>query len=419
MTGPLIRAVCCASVLLVALGVGPRAQGEPRLPNASVPTTEHPPALFSEPARLASRTLLIALASAGERLVAVGDRGHILLSDDKGHTWTQAESVPTQALLTGVCFADTRRGIAVGHDEVILTTADAGRTWNRAHYAPEAQQPLLDVWCGQGGRAIAVGAYSAYFSTEDGGATWEEGKFEAQPVRVPVGEAKGTRASHASVATSSSALLPEARRGAADKAAATQGVASAGAAAAGAEPADNIGGGFHLNRIVASSPSRLYIAAEAGHLYRSGYGGVDWVELPSPYEGSFFGVLPLAGDALLAYGLRGNLLRSEDAGLTWQRIPTGTVAMLDGAATIGNEGAHDAVAVVGLSGILLVSHDGGKSFALKQQTDRKGLSGVLAVGAGTLVTVGEGGVKLIALTATPTAARAATAVADGPPKESR
>jgi photosystem II stability/assembly factor-like uncharacterized protein len=353
--------------------------------------------LFSEPARLASRALLIALAPAGERLVAVGDRGHILLSDDRGYTWTQAESVPTQALLTGVCFADARRGIAVGHDEVILTTEDAGRTWNRTHYAPEAQQPLLDVWCGQAGRAIAVGAYGAYFSTEDGGATWKERKFEAQPVRVSVGEAKGRRASRASVAASSSALLPKATRDAVDKAAAMESVASGGAAAGGAEPADNIDGGLHLNRIVASSASRLYIAAEAGHLYRSDNGGVDWVELPSPYEGSFFGVLPLAADALLAYGLRGNLLRSEDAGLTWRRIPTGTVAMLDGATAIVNEGAHDAVAIVGLSGILLVSHDGGKSFALKQQTDRKGLSGVLAVGAGTLVTVGEGGVKLIAL----------------------
>jgi photosystem II stability/assembly factor-like uncharacterized protein len=294
--------------------------------------------------------------------VAVGDRGHILLSDDKGRSWVQSNSVPTQALLTGVCFADARRGIAVGHDEVILTTEDAGRNWTRTHYAPEAQQPLLDVWCGQGGRAIAVGAYSAYFSSEDGGATWKERKFEAPPVRTqPVQPAKAARDSI------------------------SRGVA------------DNIDGGFHLNRIVASSPSRLYIAAEAGHLYRSDNGGVDWVELPSPYEGSFFGVLPLAGDALLAYGLRGNLLRSEDAGLTWQRIRTGTVAMLDGGVTFGNDGASSAVAVVGLSGVVLVSYDGGKSFALLQQDDRKGLSGVLAVGADTLLTVGEGGAKLIAV----------------------
>jgi len=126
--------------------------------------------LFSERAPLAYRALLIGIAAAGERLVAVGERGHVLLSDDRGRTWAQADSVPTQALLTGVCFIDARRGIVVGHDEVILTTQDAGRTWKRTHYAPQAQQPLLDVACNPRGRAIAVGAYSAYLVSEDGGA---------------------------------------------------------------------------------------------------------------------------------------------------------------------------------------------------------------------------------------------------------
>jgi photosystem II stability/assembly factor-like uncharacterized protein len=357
------RAESCAGLLLLAIGIGARAQAQP-------------PVSFSEPARLASRSLLIGVASAGERLVAVGDRGHVLLSDDKGRTWVQADSVPTQALLTGVCFADARRGIAVGHDEVILTTVDAGRTWKRSHYAPEAQQPLLDVWCGQGGHAIAVGAYSAYFSSEDGGATWKEGKFAARPVRASAVPAKSTKAS----SSGPSSTFP-------------------------AQPADNSGIGFHLNRIVASSPSRLYIAAEAGHLYRSDDGGMNWVELPSPYEGSFFGVLPLAGDTLLAFGLRGNLLKSEDAGLTWGRVATGTVAMLDGGVTFGN----DALAIVGLSGVVLVSHDGGRSFAMLQQDDRKGLSAVLATDADTLLTVGEGGAKLIALHAE-TSAGIATSV---------
>ena len=72
-----------------------------------------------------------------------------------GANWSQAASVPTQALLTGVCFFDAQHGIAVGHDLVALATPDAGRTWQRTHYAPEAQRPLLDVWCGSDGRAIA------------------------------------------------------------------------------------------------------------------------------------------------------------------------------------------------------------------------------------------------------------------------
>ena len=94
----------------------------------------------AEPARLAAHSLLIAIAAAGERLVAVGDRGIIVWSDDRGASWTQAAAVPTQALLTGVCFADAQHGVAVGHDEAILITADAGRTWQLTHYAPQAQR---------------------------------------------------------------------------------------------------------------------------------------------------------------------------------------------------------------------------------------------------------------------------------------
>ena len=313
-----------------------------------------PPVQSAEPARLAPQSLLIAVATAGPRLVAVGDRGIIVLSDDRGRSWTQALDVPTQALLTGVCFQDAGRGVAVGHDEVILATADAGRTWRRTHYAPEAQRPLLDVWCGSGGRAIAVGAYGAYLTSADGGASWTARRFAPAP---PAG-------AHA--------------RPAASALTAAQGAA---------------GGGYHLNRIVSAGATRLYIAGEAGHLYRSDDGGANWRELSSPYEGSFFGVLPLPGEALLAFGLRGHLYRSEDAGSSWRRIETGTVAMLDGAARFDDAG----VAIVGLSGVLLVSHDRGASFTLVQQSDRAGLAAAVPVGTTELAVVGEGGAGLISL----------------------
>lgn len=302
---------------------------------------------------LAAHSLLLAIAQAGARLVAVGDRGIIVLSDDQGGSWVQAVLVPTQALLTGVCFLDAQHGVAVGHDEVILVTADAGRTWQRTHYAPEAQRPLLDVWCGSGGQLIAVGAYSAYFSSGDGGASWQEQKFSpAAPVAAP-----------------------RSRSPAAD----------AGAD----EPPRN---DYHLNRIVAASDTRLYIAAEAGHLYRSDDGGASWRTLTSPYAGSFFGVLPLGDTALLAFGLRGNLYRSEDAGASWRRLESGTVAMLDGAA---HEGGR-AVVIVGLSGVLLASSDDGHSFTLLQQADYSGLAAVVAAAGGALVAVGEDGARRIA-----------------------
>ena len=136
------------------------------------------PVQAAEPARLAAHGLLIAIASAGERLVAVGDRGIIVRSDDRGASWRQADYVPTQALLTGVCFLDAQQGVAVGHDEVILATTDGGLHWQRTHDAPEAQRPLLDVWCGRGGQVIAVGAYSTYLTSNDGGMSWREVKFK-------------------------------------------------------------------------------------------------------------------------------------------------------------------------------------------------------------------------------------------------
>src|SRR4029077_19611005 len=151
--------------------------------------------------------------------------------------------------------------------------------------------------------------------------------------------------------------------------------------------------------IVPAGASRLYIAGEAGHLYRSDDGGSNWRELSSPYEGSFFGVLPLPGEAVLAFGLRGNLYRSEDAGSSWRKIETGTVAMLDGAARF-----DERVAIVGLSGVVLVSHDGGHTVTLVQQSDRAGLSAAVPVGEAELAAVGENGAKVISLSDAPAGA---------------
>ena len=130
---------------------------------------------------LAASSLLLDLAVAGTRLVAVGERGHVLLSDDQGATWRQAKSVPTRVMLTAVFFVDAQYGWAVGHDETILNTVDGGETWTRSHFAPEAQQPLLDLWFANRVSGIAVGAYGAYFTTNDGGRNWASAKFAPPP----------------------------------------------------------------------------------------------------------------------------------------------------------------------------------------------------------------------------------------------
>jgi hypothetical protein len=134
---------------------------------------------------LAPVSLLLDLAVAGSRMVAVGERGHVLLSDDQGATWRQAKSVPTRAMLTAVFFADPEYGWAVGHDETIINTVDGGETWTRTHFSPEAQQPLLDLWFANRVSGIAVGAYGAYFTTNDGGRHWSSAKFAPPPAKPP------------------------------------------------------------------------------------------------------------------------------------------------------------------------------------------------------------------------------------------
>ena len=161
--------------------------------------------------------------------------------------------MPTRALLTGVYMHDGQLGWAVGHDAVVLRTRDGGVTWERVHYAPENERPLLDVWFKDAERGLATSAYGELLATSDGGDSW-------QPRAIRDGD------------------------------------------------------DFHLNQLAAAADGTLYIAAEAGHLYRSDDGGETWLPLPSPYEGSFFGLLPLAEGPVLAFGLRGRLFSSADRG---------------------------------------------------------------------------------------------------------
>jgi len=215
-------------------------------------------------APMATRSLLLDLQRVDNTLIAVGEWGHILLSEDSGTTWSQAQ-IPSRATLTAAAFFDRQHGLAVGHGQVILRTVDGGKSWQKVHEDIDAEQPLLDVQYRSAEQAFAVGAYGAFLETLDGGATWEYRSISEDDM--------------------------------------------------------------HLNQIEVAG-NRLLIAAEAGTFYRSTDGGETWETLEPPYEGSFFGSLPLAGDSLLLFGLRGNLFRSDDAGDSWTELDSGTEASL-------------------------------------------------------------------------------------------
>src|SRR3990167_127865 len=124
-------------------------------------------AVFAIESPKAAKGLMIDVVHAGSRLVAVGDRGHILYSDDQGSTWTQAK-VPTRQLLTSVYFVDDKHGWAVGHDAQILASEDGGVTWTKQFEDMKRESPLLDVWFQDASIGFAVGAYGALLATTDG-----------------------------------------------------------------------------------------------------------------------------------------------------------------------------------------------------------------------------------------------------------
>lgn len=283
----------------------------------------------AELAPLAARSLLLDGQNLGARLVAVGERGHILVSADQGRSWEQRPA-PTRATLTSVFFIDGRHGWAGGHDTTVLRTVDGGATWTTVYTDPERGAPVLDLWFRDADNGYAIGAYGLFLTTTDGGATWED---------TPLPDASGTDID------------------------------------------------LHFNQLQALADGRLVLAAEAGHLYLAA--GQEWRPLALPYEGSMFGTLPLGGSRLLAYGLRGHLFLSADAGRSWRPVTTGTEAILNDATRLRD----GRVVVVGLAGTVLISTDGGEHFVLRQQADRAGFTRVLQTADGALVLLGAQGAR--------------------------
>ncbi len=218
-------------------------------------------------APLAARSILLDGCFAGNRIVAVGERGHVLLSDDQGVSWRQASQVPSQATLTGVYFQNENLGFAVGHDAVILKTEDKGESWKLVYSAPEEERPFLDVLFLDINTGFAVGAYGFFLTTHNSGKTW------------------------------TSEYISE----------------------------DD----YHFNQIAQSSGGTLFIAGESGKIYVSKDKGDNWQDVVSPYSGSFFGVLPLRDGPSLFFGLRGSLFRYREQDNFWDQVSSPIKVLLN------------------------------------------------------------------------------------------
>lgn len=337
----------------------------------------------ARPTDLAPERLLNDVTQTGDRIVAVGERGHIIYSDDEGKTWAQS-TVPVSVTLTGVDFGSETEGWAVGHSGVVLHSTDAGETWSlqltgvdalelaiatredriaaleeRIETAPEAEQgdlewalgdlefaleimqsdldigpvnPLLDVWFENDSHGFVVGAYGMILRTTDGGQTWQDWSPQID------------------------------------------------------NPTN-----FHLNDITQITGGALVIVGEAGQIHVSVDGGQTWERRESPYEGSLFGVIGTGQmNEILAFGLRGNMLFSTDLGKSWRVVPSTADATLNDG-VVAEDGR---IILVGNGGVVLTSGNGAESFRDYFRDDREGVMSVVPVSGTGLLIVGEGGATI-------------------------
>ena len=220
--------------------------------------------------RISNSLLLDITQTTTGRMIAVGDRGHILWSDDQGEYWHQAQ-VSVSGMLTAVTFPSSRVGYAVGHDAVILKTVNGGLSWKEVYKDIAQNLPLLDVWFANTEFGIAAGAYGMLLKTGNGGKTWQS---ISDQVRNP--------------------------------------------------------DGMHYNAIHQDKKKNIYLVGEGGIMLKSSDQASSWQNLTSPYQGSWFGIHSTPEGGVQAYGLRGNLYQSKDQGQHWQAINTSNQKTLFG-----------------------------------------------------------------------------------------
>jgi len=315
------------------------------------------PSTMSE---LARTSRLLSVAGTAGNLIAVGPRGHILTSRNKGETWIQAAS-PVSSDLVAVRFVTSEIGWAAGHDGVLLKTTDGGTTWTKRldgvkaaalmleHYKARAaagdaeagkrvdeatrfvsegaDKPFLDVLFLSAREGFAVGAFNLSLHTKDGGETW-----------VPLNDRTDNQK------------------------------------------------GLHLYGLAATDRD-MFMVGEQGLLRRWNRHSERFDVLTSPYKGSFFGAVAKKG-LLITFGMRGNAFRSRDAGQTWEKLQTKTLASI----TSGTVMPDGAIALVTLAGQVLVSRDDGDTFNTLSTTKAMAFFGVAPVDGSNVALVGPAGV---------------------------
>jgi photosystem II stability/assembly factor-like uncharacterized protein len=300
----------------------------------------------SEIMPLTASGLLLDVVNTGKHLIAIGDRGAVIVSNN-GSDWAQVQT-PVRSPLTALSFANENTGWVVGHDAVILKTTDGGKTWLMQNFQPEVEKPFLDVIALDEHTVIAVGAYGLLYRTTDGGDTWS-------PLEAPSIKADET----------------------------------------------------HFNSITKLGNGALLIVGEQGMLGYSADQGASWEKIaPSPYDGSFYGAIPVGTEGALVFGLRGNAYKTEKLkGGTFTKVDTGTVSSFFGGTALPD----GSVVLVGLAGAVLKISPTGERSPLRVKVKgqdalgnnvEKDVTGSFSSAtsfAGGILVVGEQGVQSLKL----------------------
>jgi photosystem II stability/assembly factor-like uncharacterized protein len=315
---------------------------------------------------LAQRALVNGLARAGDRLVAVGQRGHVLLSDDQGKSWRQAD-VPVSSDLVAVAFPTATAGWAVGHDGVVLRSADAGATWARVLDGRQAGAAMVEYYKGATAAATDAARGAALVS--------EAERFAAQGAENPFLDVGFESASTGYLVGAFGLIFRS---------------VDAGASWQPMLHATENSKALHLYAVRAVG-GEVYVVGEQGLLLKLDRAAGQFRAVELPYKGTLFGITG-NDKALLVHGLRGTVLRSVDAGRSWQAVDTGVQVGLTGSATIDGR-----IVIVSQAGHVLVSRDDGASFTLAKVDKPLPAAAVAAVNPSTLVVGGPRGLAAVAL----------------------
>ena len=261
------------------------------------------------------RAPILAATAAGKRIVAVGDYGIVILSDD-ARTFRQARHVPTRTMLTSVFFLDKYHGWAAGHDGTVIATADGGENWQVLREERGMERALLSIWFENDLHGFAVGQFGLVLETSNGGAAWQERRL-----------------------------------------------------ADGGEAGDR-----HLYQIFSGGPGLLLVAAEGGGVFRSEDSGRIWLLVQTDNKGSFWTGARMTDGSLMVAGMRGHVFRSQDRGRTWSEVESGTQQSL----TAIVERPDGSTLMVGMSGVMLARGNKSLSFVPTVRPDRTNLTTAIA-----------------------------------------